>query len=291
MRPLIEVPDLVFDLAAEPALAPAAEPARTVLPAVVLDVRWRLGGPSTYPDFLAGHIPGARWVDLDADLADPPGPGGRHPLPNPDRLQSCLRSWGIDDGSRVVVYDAADATAAARAWWLLRWAGLESVQVLNGGYAAWTASGGAVQAGPALPCPPGTATVRPGGMPTLDAESAARLAVTGVLLDARAAPRYRGEVEPVDPIAGHIPGARNAAATDNVDGAGRFRPIDQLRQRFAELGVTDGVPVGAYCGSGVTAAHTVLSLELAGWAAALYPGSWSEWITDPSRPVGVGAEP
>lgn len=264
---------------------------------VVLDVRWRLGGPSTYAEFPTGHVPGAVWVDLDADLADPPGRGGRHPLPDPDRLQQRLRGWGVDDGARVVVYDDANAMAAARAWWVLRWAGLESVQVLDGGFAAWTATGGATQSGPAEGRPPGTVTVRPGGMPTVDADGAARLAAEGVLLDARAAPRYRGEVEPVDPIAGHIPGARNAATTDNADADGRFRPADQLRRRFARLGISDdatdadAVPVGVYCGSGVTAAHTVLSLELIGRSAALYPGSWSEWITDPNRPIALGPEP
>lgn len=279
MRPLIEAAELASELAVTP---PAV---------VVLDVRWRLGGPSTYPDFLAGHVPGAGWADLDTDLADPPGRGGRHPLPDPHRLQARLRNWGIDDHSRVVVYDAWDATAAARAWWVLRWAGLESVQVLDGGFAAWTAARGAVQTGPPERRPPGTVTVRPGAMPMLDADGAVRLAAEGLLLDARAAPRYRGEVEPIDPVAGHIPGARSAATTDNVDADGLFRPADQLRQRFAELGVTDGAPVGVYCGSGVTAAHTVLGLELAGWTAALYPGSWSEWITDSNRPVALGPEP
>ena len=282
MRPLIEASELAG------ALTPM------VSATVVLDVRWRLGGPPTYPEFLAGHVPGAYWVDLDADLADPPGRGGRHPLPDPDRLQSRLRSWGIDDDSRVVVYDDANATAAARAWWVLRWAGLDSVQVLDGGLAAWTGAGGALQPGPVDTRPTGTVTVTPGAMPTLDADGTARLAAEGVLLDARAAPRYRGEVEPVDPIAGHIPGARSAPTTDNVDGTGRFVPVDQLHERFARLGITDdaaATPVGVYCGSGVTAAHTVLSLELAGRAAALYPGSWSEWITDPNRPVAVGPEP
>jgi thiosulfate/3-mercaptopyruvate sulfurtransferase len=282
VQPLIEASELVG------ALTPM------VSAPVVLDVRWRLGGPSTYPEFLAGHVPGAYWLDLDADLADPPGRSGRHPLPDPDRLQSRLRSCGIDDDSRVVAYDDGNATAAARAWWVLRWAGLDSVQVLDGGLAAWIGAGGALQPGPVGSRPPGTVTVRPGAMPTLDADGAARLAAEGVLLDARAASRYRGEVEPVDPIAGHIPGARSAPTTNNVDGTGRFVPVDQLQEWFAGLGITDDAPdtpVGVYCGSGVTAAHTVLGLEVAGRAAALYPGSWSEWITDPDRPVAVGPEP
>lgn len=258
---------------------------------VILDVRWRLGEPSTYPEFLEGHVPGAVWADLDADFADPPGERGRHPLPDAGRLQDRLREWGISDSSPVAVYDDADATAAARAWWVLRWAGLGDVSVLDGGWAAWRASGGAVEHGPVRARPIGSVSVRVGGLPVLDAEDAARVAKDGVLLDARAEARYRGEVEPIDPVAGHIPGARSAPTAANVADDGRFLPPEQLRQRFGELGVHHGVPVGAYCGSGVTAAHTVLSLELAGVHAALYPGSWSEWITDPSRPVATGEQP
>ena len=290
---------------------------------VVLDVRWRLGGPSTYSEFLDGHVPGAAWTDLDADFADPPGPAGRHPLPAADRLQRRLRDLGLDDGSPVVVYDHADSTAAARAWWVLRWAGLSDVRVLNGGLAAWVAAGEVLESGPARPRTPGTVTVRPGAMPVLDADGATKLAHDGLLLDARAQPRYRGEVEQIDPVAGHIPGARNAPTTANVADDGRFLAPAVLRERFAALGACDvrgandeagsptlgagaqagacdirgaddqaGSPtLGAYCGSGVTAAHTVLSLELAGLTAALYPGSWSEWISDPNRPVATGDEP
>jgi len=257
---------------------------------VVLDVRWRLGGPSTYEEFLAGHVPGATWTDLDVDFADPPGAGGRHPLPDPRRLQDRLRELGIEDDSQLVVYDHADSTAAARAWWVLRWAGVPAVSVLDGGLAAWVAAEGTLEAGPAKRRPPGAVTLRPGAMPVVDAGGAAKLALEGVLLDARAAPRYRGELEPIDPVAGHIPGARSAPTIGNVGDDGRFVPAPQLRGRFAELGVGGDTVVGAYCGSGVTAAHTVLSLELAGFTGALYPGSWSEWITDPSRPVATGDE-
>lgn len=256
--------------------------------AVVLDVRWRLGGPPTYDDYLDGHIPGARWVDLDADLADPPGPSGRHPLPDPARLQTRLRELGIDDVCPVVVYDDAGAASAARAWWVLRWAGLRDVRVLDGGLGAWIASGGALERGPAQAPRPGTVTVRPGAMPTLDAAGAARLAREGVLLDGRVAERYRGDIEPVDPVAGHIPGARSAPTAGHLADDGRFMPADQLQRHFAELGVRPGVAVGAYCGSGVTAAQVVLALEVAGVSAALYPGSWSAWITDPDRPVATG---
>jgi thiosulfate/3-mercaptopyruvate sulfurtransferase len=297
-------------------MQPLIEPrelAERLAETVVFDVRWRLGGPSMYAEFLDGHLPGACWTDLDADFADPPGRGGRHPLPDPERLQRRLRELGLDDGARVVVYDHADSTAAARAWWVLRWAGLSAVRVLDGGLAAWAAAGGVLETGPARPRSPGTVTVRPGAMPVLDADAAAKLAHDGVLLDARAAPRYRGEIEPIDPVAGHIPGARNAPTTANVRDDGRFLAPGSLRRRFAALGVADqaartaaddsaadarggarahpGPPgVGAYCGSGVTAAHTVLSLEVAGVTAALYPGSWSEWITDPSRRVATGDE-
>jgi thiosulfate/3-mercaptopyruvate sulfurtransferase len=256
-------------------------PAETTL----IDVRWRLAGPPGKDDYAAGHLPGAVFLDLDADLCGPPGAGGRHPLPDPDHLQRVLRAAGVREGRPVVVYDLGDGPAAARAWWTLRWAGHRAVRVLDGGFAAWAAAGLPVTA--EVPDPePGDITVRPGGMPVLDAAAAGRLASEGVLVDVRAAPRYRGEVEPIDPVAGHIPGAVNLPTTDHVEAGGRLRAADALRSRFAEVGIDDGVRVGAYCGSGVTAAHTVLALNLAGHPdAALYVGSWSEWITDPDRPV------
>lgn len=257
---------------------------------VLLDVRWNLGGPSTWPDYLDGHIPGAVWADLETDFADPPGSGGRHPLPDPGRLQQRLRALGISDDRATVVYDAADSTAAARAWWVLRWAGQADVRVLDGGLAAWQATGRPLEQGPATPRR-GNVTVHPEAMPTLDALGAGQLASNGVLLDARAAQRYRGEAEPIDPVAGHVPGATSAPTAANVGRDGSFLPRDALIRRYEELGVRAGDEVGAYCGSGVTAAHTVLALELAGIAAALYPGSWSEWITNSARPVATGDEP
>lgn len=268
-----------------------AEALRSELPdVVVLDVRWRLGGPPARADYQAGHIPGAAFVDLDADLAGTPGVGGRHPLPDRMRLQESLRSWGISADSAVVVYDDRDATAAARAWWVLRWAGHCDVRVLDGGWAGWLDRGFEVSVEEPSPAR-GDVTVRAGSMPVLDAAGAARLARAGVLLDARAAPRYRGETEPVDPVAGHIPGALSAPTADNVDADGRFRPAAALRERFGELGVGAGTPVGVYCGSGVTAAHELLAMSLAGLDGALYAGSWSEWITDPDRPIALGAVP
>ncbi len=257
-------------------------------PPVLLDVRWRLGGPPGRDDYAAGHLPGAVFVDLDTGLWWPPGPGGRHPLPDPVALQRILRAAGVRTGRPVVVYDADEGQAAARAWWTLRWAGHRPVAVLDGGYAAWVAAGHPVTTD--VPSPvPGDITVRPGAMPVLDADAAAGLGRDGVLIDARAPARYRGETEPVDPVAGHIPGAVNLPTTGHTGPDGRLRPAGDLRSAFAGVGVAEGVRVGAYCGSGVTAAHTVLALHRAGRTdAALYVGSWSDWVTGPDRPVATG---
>jgi thiosulfate/3-mercaptopyruvate sulfurtransferase len=256
---------------------------------VVLDVRWRLGGPPGRQDYEVSHVPGAVYVDLDTELSAPPGVGGRHPLPDPERLQEVLRRAGVREGGRVVAYDAGDGSVAARVWWLLRWAGYGEVAVLDGGFAAWEAAGLPVTAEE----PPvaegdaaGDVVVRPGQMPVLDADGAAALAREGVLLDARAPQRYRGEIEPVDPKAGHIPGALNAPSAGHVGDDGRWLGAAELGERFAAIGVPrdvgGDVAVGAYCGSGVTASSVVLALEVAGITsaekpAALYAGSWSNW--------------
>ncbi|MGA9857523.1 MAG: sulfurtransferase [Solirubrobacteraceae bacterium] len=259
-------------------------------PLSLLDVRWELGSGSQPEAYEAGHILGAAFVDLDQDLADPPGPGGRHPLPSAERFTAAMRAAGVSAERPVVVYDAAPGLAAARAWWLLRYFGHPRVTLLDGGLTAWQAVGGTLRAGTEVP-PPGTFTAQPGHMPVLDAAGAAELTRRGVLLDARTAERFRGETEPVDPVAGHIPGARNHPVALNLDGAGRFRAPERLAAAFARVGAEPGGEVGAYCGSGITAAHQVLALELAGMpGAALYPGSWSEWITDPVRPVATGPE-
>ncbi|HEX2354912.1 MAG TPA: sulfurtransferase [Micromonosporaceae bacterium] len=259
-------------------------------PPTVLDARWRLGGPPGRAEYGASHLPGAVFLDLDAGVCGAPGAGGRHPLPDPGSLQEVLRAAGVRAGHPVVVYDAGDGQAAARVWWTLRWAGHDQVRVLDGGYAAWVNAGGRVTVGEPEP-ERGDVTVRPGGMPVLGADGAAELADTGVLLDARAPARYRGETEPVDPVAGHIPGAVNVPTDGHVGADGRLPPAGTLRERFAGVGVDEGVRVGAYCGSGVAAAHTVLALNLAGRPdAALYVGSWSHWITDPARPVATGEE-
>jgi thiosulfate/3-mercaptopyruvate sulfurtransferase len=252
---------------------------------VVLDVRWRLGGPPGRQDYEVSHVPGAVYVDLDTELSAPPGVGGRHPLPDPERLQEVLRRAGVREGGQVVAYDAGDGSVAARVWWLLRWAGYGEVAVLDGGFAAWEAAGLPVTAEvpPALTGDAaGDVVVRSGHMPVLDADAAAALAQEGVLLDARAAARYRGETEPVDPKAGHIPGALNAPSTGHVGADGRWLGVAELAERFAGIGVSGDVAVGAYCGSGVTASSVVLALELAGITsaekpAALYAGSWSNW--------------
>jgi thiosulfate/3-mercaptopyruvate sulfurtransferase len=263
-------------------------------PPVLLDVRWRLGGPPGIESYRAGHLPWAVFADLDADLAAAPGPAGRHPLPEPARFQAAMRRAGVSDGRPVVVYDEADATVAARAWWLLRYFGHDACRVLDGGFRAWKAAGGQVCTGDGAVPAPGDFSARPGHMPSLDADGAAGVARRGVLLDARARERYRGEAEPIDPVAGHIPGAISAPTTGNVGSDGRFLPPAGLRARFAALGVgTDGGahPVAAYCGSGVAAAHEVLALEIAGIPAALYAGSWSNWVADPARPVATGPVP
>jgi thiosulfate/3-mercaptopyruvate sulfurtransferase len=260
------------------------DPTRVTL----LDVRWQ-PAEGAQPDLYAsGHIPGAVFIDLDRDLASPPGPRGRHPLPAAEDFAAAMRAAGVSAGTRVVAYDDANGLAAARAWWLLRYFGHEQVSVLDGGLSAWIAAGGELAQGEETPDHEGTFRARPGAMPILDAEGAGRLATTGVLLDARAPDRYRGESEPLDRVAGHIPGARNRPIARNLDGDGRLLAPAELREAFAELADAE---VGTYCGSGISAAQTVLALELAGIQAALYPGSWSEWVTDPDRPVATGDEP
>ena len=272
MSPLIQVSELPAELSS----------------VTVLDVRWSLTGPPGRAAYEAGHLPGAVFVDLERDLAAPPGVGGRHPLPDSGVFVAAMASCGVDNGRPVVVHDQCDGSAAARLWWLLRWHGHDDVRLLDGGYDGWVAAGRGVETGPGQAPRAGDFTGEPGHLPTLSADEAAEVARDGVLLDARAAARFRGEVEPVDPVAGHVPGAVSAPAADNVGEDGRLLPAAELRARFAALGVGGTRAVGAYCGSGVTAAHEVLALKVAGIDAALWPGSWSEWVADPSRPVATG---
>lgn len=250
----------------------------------VLDVRYVMGGPPGREQHLAGHVPGAAYVDLDQDLADPPGAGGRHPLPDPARFEAAMRRAGVRRGRLVVVYDDWQGRAAARAWWLLRHHGHDDVRVLDGGWSAWLQDGHPVEAGEP-DVAPGDFTLSGPGLPVVEADGV--LAVD-VLVDARAPERFAGETEPVDPVAGHIPGAVNVATTENLDEHGRFRSPARLRETYARVGADTAASVAAYCGSGVTATHDLLAMEVAGISAALYPGSWSGWITDPGRPVERG---
>lgn len=261
-------------------------------PPAVLDARWALGDPHGREHYAEGHLPGAVYVDLDTELASPPSPqGGRHPLPAIGDLQESARGWGLRQGRPVVVYDDVGNTAAARAWWLLRYAGLDRVTLLDGALGAWRAAGLPLETGlPATP-PPGDVVLSAGALPTLDADGAAELAVSGLLLDARADERYRGEVEPVDPRAGHIPGAVSAPTGENLASDGTFLPPEALRERFEEKGAGTAGRIGVYCGSGVTAAHQIAALAIAGFEAALFPGSWSAWSADPDRPAAQGDRP
>ncbi|HIW91276.1 MAG TPA: sulfurtransferase [Candidatus Corynebacterium avicola] len=245
---------------------------------VVLDVRWTLQKPDGREDFLAGHIPGAVYVDLDSELSDHSVPDrGRHPLPGGAAVQDSLRRWGVDDDSTVVVYDDWNRAGSSRAWWVLRAAGLQDVRILDGGWSTWA---GEVETGDNTADRWGTATVTVqdlyhGALPTLTADASGDLAGGdgGTLLDARAPERYRGEVEPVDPVAGHIPGAQNLPSTSVLNEDGTFVAPDELRSL---LGI-DGDGSGAYCGSGVSAAVLVAAASTVGVDVALFPGSWSEW--------------
>ncbi|MFI6463929.1 sulfurtransferase [Streptomyces sp. NPDC050538] len=261
-------------------------------PPVLLDVRWALGDPHGRDHYAEGHIPGAVYVDLDTELAAPASPeGGRHPLPDFAELQESARRWGIGDGRPVVVYDDLGNTAAARAWWLLRYAGVTEVTLLDGALGAWRTAGLPLESGTPADPTPGDVVLRPGALPTTDADGAAELAVSGLLLDARAGERYRGEVEPVDPRAGHIPGAVSAPTGENLAADGTFLAPELLRKRFEERGAGDAARIGVYCGSGVTAAHQIAALEIAGFEATLFPGSWSAWSADPARPASTGDRP
>ncbi|GLK99300.1 hypothetical protein GCM10017581_010410 [Dactylosporangium matsuzakiense] len=262
------------------------------LDARLLDVRWRLGDPDGHAHYLDGHIPGAVYVDLDTDLAAPAAAGqGRHPLPDVADLQAAARRWGIRAGDTVVAYDDNGNLAAARAWWLLRWAGIADVRLLDGGLAAWRAAGRPIATGEEK-AEPGDVVLTGGSLPSTGPDGAAGLvAADGVLLDARAAERYRGEPNAIDPRPGHIPGAVSAPTSDNLTAEGTFRPASELAERFTALGVTPDRPIGVYCGSGVTAAHEIAALAIAGiHDVVLYPGSLSQWATL-DRPVVAGPDP
>jgi thiosulfate/3-mercaptopyruvate sulfurtransferase len=292
-------------------------------PPVVADVRWNLGQPSRRPDYLIGHIPDAQFVDLETDLSDPSRPGGRHPLPDAAAFQQTMRRIGVSNQHPVVIYDDSGALAAARLWWMLNDAGKHDVAVLNGGYWTWIDTDHPTEAGEPDPAPPGDFESQPGQLPTIDGDQLAAAIRAGqppAVIDVRAPERYTGETEPMDPAAGHIPGAINVPSMSNIGSDGRFLDPAQIAKRYrttaGEDAAGDGATGGAeetagdgetagdeetggveeppvvYCGSGITAAHTVLSRAVAGLGpATLYPGSWSDWVTDPQRPVATGEHP
>ena len=254
-------------------------------PLTILDVRWQLAEPDGRAAYEQGHLPGAVYVSLEDELSDHSVSGrGRHPLPSGRRVEAAARRWGVREDAPVIVYDDWNRAGSARAWWVLTAAGIPGVRILDGGLAAWP---GPLETG-SVTASPGDVTVPhddlyTGALPTLTAEQAA---ACDLLLDARSPERFRGDVEPVDPVAGHIPGARNVPSTGLLSGDGRFLPDADLTRLF------DGVDTsaGVYCGSGVTASVVLAALAATGVHAALFPGSWSEWSSDPTRPVARGAE-
>ncbi len=259
---------------------------------VVLDVRFRMDRSTGPQEFSRAHIPGASYVDLETELAAirPGGAGGRHPMPTVESFSAAMRSAGVTLSRPVVAYDDWASLPASRLWWMLRHLGFHDVRVLDGGIGAWTAAGQPTEAGPGTPAAGDFRPAGAGAGALLKATDAARYADTCLLLDARPADRFRGENETIDPIAGHIPGAVSAPALATVDGAGRFLPAEELARRFRELGAEDGKPVGTYCGSGIQATHLALALSVAGItdSAAVYIGSWSDWIASPDRPIALG---
>jgi thiosulfate/3-mercaptopyruvate sulfurtransferase len=262
-------------------------------PLTILDVRWRLDEPDGRPAYLQGHLPGAVYVSLEEELSDHTVAGrGRHPLPSGRNLQAAARGWGIRQDVPVVVYDDWNRAGSARAWWVLTAAGLANVRILDGGLGAWRSAGLTLETGPVNP-QPGSVTVLhndlyAGSRLTLTAQQSGAGGVT--LLDARAPERFRGEVEPVDPVAGHIPGAHNLPSGALLTDDGTFRGDDALTELLSDRGIDTSGPLGAYCGSGVTASITVAALAAVGYDAALFPGSWSEWSSDPDRLVARGPE-
>lgn len=274
-NPLVSVEELAAELASG-------------RPVVLADVRWSLNGPPGRPEYEQGHLPGAVWVDLESELTTHGPSGGRHPLPDPGTFQRAMQRIGVSADVPVVVYDGATSLAASRLWWLLTDAGHPSVRVLDGGFAGWRAAGQPVETGAGAVPVPGDFVAEPGHRCAVGASEVAALLGTGVaLIDVRAADRYAGENETIDPVAGHIPGALSRPSTANLTATGAFRSAAEIAERFTDV---SGEPV-LYCGSGITAAHTLLALESAGRTATLYPGSWSDWITDVARPRVTGPTP
>lgn len=254
----------------------------------ILDFRWYLDGRSGRAAHEAGHIPGAVFVDLDGDVTGHRPGAGRHPLPEREAFERAMRAAGVGRDDRVVVYDDQGAFVSARMWWMLRYFGHGAVAVLDGGLQAWP---GPLATGPVEPPPGDFVAAPPHEEMKLDFEEVRALPSDVALLDARAPERFRGEVEPVDPRPGHIPGARSAHFRGNLREDLRFRSPEELRRRFDELGAADGSRVVAYCGSGVSACNNLLAMELAGLTGArLYPGSWSDWSSRPGVPIAAGED-
>ncbi len=273
--------------------AELAELSRAGEPLSILDVRWRLDEPDGRAAYLQGHLPGAVYVSLEEELSDHSVTGrGRHPLPSGCNLEAAARRWGIRQDASVVVYDDWNRAGSARAWWVLTAAGLPKVRILDGGLPAWRSAVGSIQTG-AVTAQAGNVAVAhddlyAGSLPALTAREAGAGVVN--LLDARAPERFRGDVEPVDAVAGHIPGAKNLPSAAVLGGDGTFLGEEALAQLVSDNGIDLGGPVGAYCGSGVTAAIVVAAIATTGRRAALFPGSWSEWSSDPTRAVTRGPQ-
>lgn len=260
---------------------------------ILFDCRFDLAKPTLGRDqYQQGHIPQALYADLDQDLSGPIGPyTGRHPLPDPDRLSARLAHWGVEADRQVVVYDDVGGGFAVRLWWLLRWLGHDRIAVLNGGLRTWISEGREMTNGVTKPAPAAfAARIRDDTWVSTDTLAASLETGRFQVVDARTAERFRGGVEPIDPIAGHIPGAVNLPLLENLDETGRFLPPKQLRDRFL-TGIADTPPerILHSCGSGVNACHNLLAMEIAGLTGSrLYAGSWSEWIKSPARPVATG---
>ncbi|GGK61486.1 sulfurtransferase [Ornithinimicrobium pekingense] len=286
-HPLVSAGDLAAELSADGPATPRP---------VLVDVRWSLG---TAPEdnraaYLAGHLPGASFLDLDGGLSDPVAPdrrGGRHPMPSLERVQAALRAAGVCRDRPVVFYDARISAGAARAWWVASYYGVAGARVLDGGLSAWQDAGLPVETG-SVDVPEGDVVLTAGRRPLLDADGlAAWLEGGGQVLDARPANRFRGEDETIDPVAGHVPGARSFPSLALLAEDGTFLPADAIEALLTDAGADPATPTALYCGSGVTAAHAALALEAAGLleqTPALYVGSWSDWVSDPTRPVATG---
>lgn len=267
---------------------------RTLLDAKVplrlLDVRYRLGHTDGHDLYRAGHIPGAVYVDLETELAGHGRPSdGRHPLPPHEALQAAARRWGLRTGDTVVVYDDARMLPSGRAWWALQRTGID-VRVLDGGLAAWQKVEGDLEEGDVVPEPGDIVLTEPSGSDVIDTAEAARWSEVGVLLDARAGERYRGETEPLDPIAGHIPGARSLPIGELLTEDGHFRDADEIAAAFEDRGITEKTRIAAYCGSGVTAAQMALAGAIIGRDVTVYVGSWSAWSNTPGAAIATGTD-